>query len=97
MLECSFREMVVEGDNQSVMIALERKTNLSSWVGHSLPDVLCLLNGFGWSQILFAKRSVNTVAHLLARHAKNGSHDIIWIEESPPTVVQALYLDSISI
>ena len=96
-LECGFREMVVEGDNQSVMTALERKTNLSSWVGHSLPDVLCLLNGFGWSQILFAKRSVNTVAHLLARHAKNGSHDIIWIEESPPTVVQALYLDSISI
>ena len=96
-LECGFREMVVEGDNQSVMTALERKTNLSSRVGHILPDMLCLLNGFGWSQILFAKRSVNTVAHLLARHAKNGSHDVIWIEESPPTVVQALYLDSISI
>ena len=88
---------MVEGDNQSVMTALERKWSLSSRVGHILQDVLCLLNGFGWSQVQFAKRSANTVAHLLARHSKNGSHDVIWMEESPPLIVQALYLDSISI
>ena len=35
-LECGFREMVVEGDNQSVMTALERKRSLSSRVGHIL-------------------------------------------------------------
>ena len=79
------------------MTALERKRSLSSRVGHILQDVLCLLNVFGWSQVQFAKRSANTVAHLLARHAKNGSHDVIWMEESPPPVVQAVYLDSISI
>ncbi|XP_030939482.1 uncharacterized protein LOC115964280 [Quercus lobata] len=96
-LECGFREMVVEGDNQSVMSALERKRCLSSWVGHILQDVLCLLNDFRWSQVQFAKRSANTVAHLLARHAKGRSHDVIWLEESPPPVLQVLYLDSISI
>ena len=96
-LECGFREMVVEGDNQSVMSALERKSCLFSRVGHILQDVLCLLNKFRWSQVQFAKRSANTVAHLLARHAKSESHDVIWLEESPPLVVQALYLDSISI
>ena len=96
-LECGFREMVVEGDNQSVMSALERKSCLFSRVGHILQDVLCLLNKFRWSQVQFAKRSANTVAHLLARHAKSESHDVIWLEESPPLVVQALYLNSISI
>ena len=96
-LECGFREMVVEGDNQSVMFVLERKSCLSSRVGHILQDVLCLLNEFCWSQVQFAKRSANTVAHLLARHAKSESHDVIWLEESPPPTVQALYLDSISI
>ena len=48
-LECGFREMVVERDNQSVMFALERKSCLSSRVGHILQDVLCLLNEFRWS------------------------------------------------
>ena len=96
-LECGFRDMVVEGDNQTVMNALERKRSLSSRFGHILQDVLCLLNGFGWSQVQFAKRSANTVAHLLARHAKFGSHDVIWMEESPPLVDQAVYLDSIYI
>ena len=47
MLECSFREMVVEGDNRSVMSALELKKSLSSRVGHIIQDVLCLLNEFG--------------------------------------------------
>ena len=35
-LECGFREIVVERDNQSVMTALERKRSLSSRVGHIL-------------------------------------------------------------
>ena len=96
-LECGFREMVVEGDNQSVMAALERKSCLLSRVGHILQDILYMVNEFRWSQVQFAKRSANTIAHLLARHAKNVTHDVIWLEDSPPPVVQALYLDSISI
>ena len=79
------------------MSALELKKSLSSRVGHILQDVLSLLNVFGWSQVQFAKRSANTVAHLLARYAKQVPHDVIWMEESPPPIVQALYLDSIPI
>ena len=40
-LECSFREMVVEGDNQSVMSALELKKSLSSRVGHIILYKTC--------------------------------------------------------
>ena len=79
------------------MCSSDLKSCLFSRVGHILQDVLCLLNKFRWSQVQFAKRSANTVAHLLARHAKNVTHDVIWLEDSPPPVVQALYLDSISI
>ena len=96
-LECGFTEMVVEGDNQSVMSALELKRSLSSRIGHIIQDVLCLLHRFRWSQVQFVKRSANNAAHLLARHAKSLVHDVIWLEESLPPVVQALYLDSISI
>ena len=41
-----------------------------------------MVNDLSWSQFQFAKRSANTVAHLLARHAKNVSHDVIWLEDS---------------
>ena len=87
----------MEGDNQSVMSALELKRSLSSRIGHIIQDVLCLLHRFRWSPVQFVKRSANAVAHLLARHAKSLVHDVIWLEESPPPVVQALYFDSISI
>ncbi|XP_075651034.1 uncharacterized protein LOC142621618 [Castanea sativa] len=96
-LVCGFMEMVVEGDNQLIMSPLELKRSLKSRVGHIIQDVLCFLHGFRWSQVQFAKRSANTVVHLLARHAKNLVHDVIWMEESPPPMMQALYHDAISI
>ena len=53
--------------------------------------------GLGGHKCNLPKRAPIQWAHLLARHTKNESHDVIWMEESPPPIVQALYLDSISI
>ena len=89
-MECGFTEMVAEGDNQSVMSALEQKKSLSSRVGHIIQDVLCLPNGFRWSQVQFTKRNANTVTYLLARYAKQVSHDVIWTEESPRPVLREI-------
>ena len=89
-LEYGFREMVVEGDNLSVMSALELKKSLSSRVGHIIQHVLCLPNGFRWSQVQFTKRNANTVTHLLASYAKQLSHDVIWTEESPRPVLREI-------
>ena len=36
----------------------------------------------------------NAAARVLARHAKNVSHEIIWMEESPLPAIEALYMDS---
>ena len=93
-MECGFSELVVEGDNQLVMDALKLEKSLSSRVGHILQDVSCLLKGLRWSQVQFIRRSANTVAHTLVRHAKNVSHEIIWMEESPLPAIEALYMDS---
>ena len=92
-MECGFSELVVEGDSQSVMDALKLEKSLSSRVGHILQDVFCLLKGLRWSQVQFT-RSANMAAHALARHAKNVSHEIIWMEDSPPPADEALYVDS---
>ena len=93
-MECGFSELVVEGDNQPVMTALKLEKSSLSRVGHILQDVSCLLKNLRWSQVQFFRRSANTAAHALARHAKNVPHEIIWMEDSPPRAVEALYVDS---
>ena len=39
-------------------------------------------------------REANSVAHSLARHAKNVDDDIVWMEDSPTPALEALYGDS---
>ena len=43
------------------------------------------------------RRIANGVAHSLARFARHLSEDIVWLEDSPLSALEALYLDSISI
>ena len=83
-LECGFTKLVLEGDNQAIMTALSSRRGLVSQLGHIIQDVICMLNNLRWSQVLFAKRSANTVAHALARYAKDLIEDVVWIEDSPP-------------
>ena len=96
-VECRFLELVLERDNQALMDALNKRKGLLSWLGHILQDVLCMLDRLRWVQVVFVKRSTNSVAHVLARYAKDLVEDIVWIEDSPPPVVEALYFDSVSV
>ena len=91
-VECGFTELILEGDNQALMDAVCTRQGRSSWLGHIIQDVLVLLDGLRWVQISFVKRSANTVAHGLARWAKDLVEDIVWIEDSPPLWWRLCYL-----
>ena len=41
-------------------------------------------------------RTANGVADSLAHFARHLSEDVVWLEDSPPPALEALYLDSIS-
>ena len=43
-IECGFSELVVEGDNKTVMHSLRLKKFSPSWFGHIFQDMICLLN-----------------------------------------------------
>ena len=43
------------------------------------------------------KWSANNVAHSLSRYARQIDEDIVWLKDSPPPALEALYLDSLSI
>lgn len=39
-------------------------------------------------------RIANTVAYALARYARNIEDELVWLEDSPPPALEALYFDS---
>ena len=50
--------------------------------------------GFRSILINCVRRTANGVTHVLARFARLIDDDIVWLEEDPPLVVDALYLDA---
>ena len=58
---------------------------LKSWLRHCL-----------WEQefsVSYAKQSANSIAHSFAKYAKQIDYEIVWLEESPPHALEALYFD----
>ena len=63
-------------------------------MGHIYEDIQCLATGFQSYSVSSVKCSANGVAHALARFAKNVDDELVWLEESPPPTLKALYFDS---
>ena len=76
------------------MTSLSHYGSNMSRLGHIVHDIQWLATGLRWAYFSHVKQSANSVAHLLARHAKNVVEDIIWMEETPSPVVEAPYFDS---
>ena len=92
-IDVGFSKLVIEGDNVAVMSSLSHGGPNLSRLGHVVQDIQWLTTGLRWAQFSHVKRSANSVAHVPARHAKNVVEDMIWLEETPPPAVEALYLD----
>ena len=43
------------------------------------------------------RRNANGVAHSSTHYARHLSEDVVWLEDSPPPALEALYLDSLSV
>ena len=43
------------------------------------------------------RQSANNVGHSLSRYARQIDENIVWLKDSPPPALEALYLDSLSI
>ena len=92
-IDVGFSELVIKGDNVVVMTSLSHGGPNMSQLGHVVHDIQWLATGLRWASFSHVRRSTNSVAHILARHAKNVVEDMIWLEETPLPVVEALYFD----
>ena len=91
--EAGFTDLVVEGDNVSVMNSLSASGVDHSWLGHITQDIKWLTQGLRKVSFSYVRRAAKSVAHGLARYAKNVKEDVYWIEDNPPPVLDKLYYD----
>lgn len=96
-IDAGFMELVVEGDNATVTKSLLSPRVNRSRLGHIYKDVQTLAARFRRLSVGCIKRSADFVAHSLALYAGQLDGEILWLEESPPPTLDALYLDSISL
>ena len=94
-IDVGFSDLIIEGDNVSVMRAVASNCMDGSRLGNVLEDIHWLVRGLRWSSVSCVKRSANTVAHSLARFARNVLDELVWIEDSPQPAREALYNDSL--
>ena len=94
-VDVGFSELVVEEDNVNVMRVVSSSTPNLSMLGNVIADIQCLLCGLRRVSTNCIKRGGNRVAYVLARHARNLDEDMYWMEDAPPTALEAMYQDSI--
>ena len=83
-MEAGFSELIIEGDNTTVMKAVSGSSGGHSLLGHFYEDIHCCLHGLHSVSISCIRRGGNKVAHILAQLARNITDELYWIGDSPP-------------
>lgn len=93
-MDVGFTEVVLEGDCIRVMRSIQSNGMNNSGLGHIYGDIHCLAAGFRAWSVNYVKHITNSVAHSLAKYARQIDDEQVWLEESPPPALEALYFDS---
>ena len=97
VIDASFADLVVEGDNSNVMRSISQSQSDWSHLGNLYDDVCCLAERLRFVEFHCIRRTANGVVHSLARFTRHICEDCIWLEESPPLAQEALFVDSVSL
>ena len=93
-VEAGFRELIIEGDNATVMKTIMSSDINLSRLGHIYKDIGCMVLTLQTCSFSCVKRTANSAAHALAKYARQVEDEVVWLEESPPPILEALYLDN---
>lgn len=93
-MKAGFMEIILEGDNATVMKTIMAPSTNSSRLGFVYEDICCIGRGLRDFSVSYVKRTANSMTHSLARFAKHLTSERIWLEESSPPALDALYIDS---
>lgn len=96
-VDAGFAELLIEGDNVSVMRTISSAKPNGSRLGNLYGDIHCLCTGLRVVSAGWVSRTAKGVAHCLAKFARGLGDEIVWLEESPPPALDALYLDLVNV
>ena len=95
-VDTGFEELMIEGDNSTVIRCLSSIRAFHSRLGNVYADIHVLAAGSRCKSFSCVKREANLATHSLARYARSIDEDMFWMEETPPPTIEAVYLDSVS-
>ena len=78
-----FFDLVIEGDNASVMHSLLPPSPMCSNLGHVLANIHALITNLHWFSVSSVRHNANSIAHALACYVKHIPFDVFLIEDSP--------------
>ena len=90
-VDARFTSLIIEGDNANVIQAISSSLPNHSILGCVVDDIRHLIQGLYWARTNQIRRGGNTVAHVLTEYARNLDKDLVWLEDSPPPALAALY------
>ena len=68
-----------------------------SRLGHVYKDIKYIATSLRRLEVSFVKHSANTMAHVLAKHARQIDEEVVWLEEDPLPAIEAMYCDSLNL
>ena len=91
--DLQFSRVIVEGDSEVVIKALNCPTVPSSSIGHIIRDIKFISAAFNDIRFCHTRRQGNKVAHSLARRACKFSPYNVWMEDVPLDILSAYLPD----
>ena len=92
-IDAGFSSLIIEGDNANAIQAISSSLPNNSYLGCVVDGICHLIHGLYWTRTNQIRRGGNTMAHVLAQFARNLDEDLVWIEDSPPPALAALFHD----
>ena len=89
-IDAGFTNLIIEGDNVVVMKSIMSPRANQSRLGHIIHDIQWLAQGLRCVRFNCVNRRANSMAHALARYAKNVMEDMFRMEDDPPLAINAL-------
>ena len=93
--DLQFSRVILEGDSEVVIKALNSPYVPSSSIGHLIRDIKIISAAFIDVRFCHIRRQGNRVAHSLARQACNSSPYNVWMEDVPPDILSVYLADSV--
>ena len=91
--ELNFDQVIIEGDAEVIIKAINNGGFLSSSFGHIIRDIKLLSSAFHKVSYSHTHRQGNRVAHRLAKIACNFSPFQVWMEDVPPDLASVYLSD----